>query len=126
MSGWITIDFRPAPAPVVTGAEDKPKPLRWQCLYLTGMTNTPYMAIPPAGWLTQRKDDEFRVVAAVCVSDGTVHAWDEVHTSNNVHTGRYPWCVIEPLPQKEWPSKHSARQRWQEIQGSIIIENSQE
>jgi hypothetical protein len=133
MSEWTTIDFRPAPAAIVEGDRaDEPvrrpydKLLRWQCLYLTGMHNTPYLSEPVAGWLTQRKGQEIRVIAAVCIADGTVHPWNEVFISNKVHTSRHPWCVIQPLPEKQWPSKDSARKRWQEIQGCIIIESSQE
>lgn len=121
---WITVDFRPAPAPVVVQDKAfKDRLLFWQCFYLTGGANTPYMARPLAGWLTQRKGEEFRVVAALCVSDGTVHPWDEVCPSDNIHAGRYAWCVAAP---GDLPSKHSARQKWKEIQGAIIIEKNQE
>jgi hypothetical protein len=132
---WNTIDFRPAPAPVMGEKIKKLKKiatvekamLGWKCLYLTGMRNTPYMDIPLAGWLIQRDEERVRVVAGVVISDGTVHAWDEpLGFTNGIHTARYPWCVIEPLHHKDWPSKDQARKRWQEIQGSIIIEESQE
>jgi hypothetical protein len=133
--GWITVDFRPAPAPVMGETIKKVKTiatvntlvLGWKCLYLTGMHNTPYMDIPLAGWLIQRDEERMRVVAGVVMRDGTVRPWDEeFRLSNGVHTARYPWCVIEPLAPKDWPSKDAARKRWQEIQGSIIIEESQE
>jgi len=131
---WTTVDFRPAPAPVEGERVKRVKKeirseramLGWKCLYLTGVKNTPYMDIPLAGWLIQRREEQIRVVAGVIVSDGTVHAWDEsLGFTNGPHTARLPWCVIEPLHHKDWPSKYEAQRRWQAIQGSSIIEDSQ-
>jgi hypothetical protein len=132
---WITVDFRPAPAPVVSENIRKVKGgerierivLEWKCLYFTGAKSTPYLDRSIAGWLIQRRGEQVRVVAGVVASDGTIHPWNEyLQFSNGVHSARVPWCIIEPLHPKDWPSKNHANKRWQEIEGSIIIESGQE
>ncbi len=125
---WLTVDFSPAPIIARKVVRKRDNALRerdelvtWKCLYLTGMHNTPFLDVAMAGWLKQQCGDKTRIIAAVTTSNGEIVPWDEIRPKNNVHTTRACWCVVwGPLP-----SKHSARQRWQELQGAIILEQNQ-
>ena len=88
------------------------------------MHNTPFIPVELAGWLIQRNGEQTRVIAGIELG-GKVEVWHNgvMRITNGTHTAKVPWAVVPP---GELPSKHSARQKWQEIQGSIIIEGSQE